>query len=369
MLDLFACLYKIVKKDLIGKVVKRTATLILLLFILVPNHDLYGDILPSQYFSKVTWGIGAGVIFETGTLNGELTPGFNLNVLTWWPLPVKNLFIVSNMGLDYFFLDNSPSSNMYALYLEGGLGYRVPIHRYLQPYGGILLHGSYLHVDAHRLEEKEDTFKPGLVLEAGIFSEITKGFGLKVGLKGKFAPLSNELYSPLTIEIAATFRYASMKDNNDAAGNQLSLNLQKVRSALTASSVDEAERILNKILIRYPENEEAGSLQKQVEAINKNYARGKALYLKGLYIEALPFLDKSFAYYTDAMKKSTAVRARYAKRIPVWEREGVRAYEKQNYDTCITIMRKIILIDPRNRIGRIYLPRAIKRKQALKSLH
>jgi len=351
--------------------VKRTVTLILLVFIFVQNHELLAAKLPSQYFSQVTWGLGTGAVFETGTLRGELSTGFNLNFLTWWPLPVNNLFIVTNMGLDYYSFVESPSSSFYAIYLEGGLGYRVAVNQYFQPYGGILLHGSYLNTHAQHLEETKDTFKPGLSLEAGIFSEIIKGFGLKAGIKGKLAPLSNELYSPLTIEIAATFRYAGMKDSYDrsAGGNHLSLNLQKVRTVLAAKAVDEAERRLKAILRKYPENEEALSLQKKIEIINKNYTMGKALYVKGFFIKALPHLDKSSVYFEDALKKSNAIRAQYANRITAWERQGVRAYEKQNYDACITIMRKILLIDSRNRIGGIYLPRAIKRKQALKSLH
>lgn len=350
---------------------KRIVTFILLVFLFIQIHGLHGEKLPSQYFSQVTWGLGSGPVFETGALKGELSSGFNLNFLTWWPLPVNNLFIVTNMGLDYFSLDESPSSNFYALYLEGGLGYRVAINKYVQPYGAMLFHGSYFHANAHQLKETEDTFKPGLSLEAGIFSEIIKGFGLKAGIKGKFAPLSNELYSPLTIEIAATFRYAGMNDSSDGSvgGNHFSLNLQKVRAALGAKAVDEAERRLKTILRKYPENEEALNLQKRIEAINKNYTTGKALYVKGLYIEALPYLDKSSVYFADALRKTNAIRARYANRITAWERQGVRAYEKQKYDACITIMSKILLIDPRNRIGGIYLPRAKKRKQALESLH
>lgn len=369
MLDLFDGLGDSVQKS-IGKVVKKQIYIILAFFLAIHASLLFTE-TNASYMSRVIWGIGSGPVFETGTLRDELATGVNLHLSTWWPLPGKfqDFFIVSSFGWDHFPLADSSESALYSIYINAGFGYRYYFSRYFQPFGALGIHGSFLHVDARRLNEEENSFKPGLTVEAGIMSEIYYGFGLNIGLTGKFEPVSSSLYSPLTFKISATYRYGTM--HTDRNGSRQAINLSeeiaRVNNALKEKDIAKAEKLAGKLYRKFPDEKEVQTLNREVSSIRENYKKGKSLYAGGKYLEALPFLSKSSLYYDDALEKADDIRKQYSGRIKNWERQGVRAYEQRKYDACIAIMKRILQVEPKNRIAGIYLPRARKRKQALKS--
>ncbi len=326
------------------------------------------------YIQNVIWGISGGSLMELGSFKDEINPGFNLVFNSYWPITFldENLFFVFNSGWDNYTLSNSKNSYLMSVYIEGGMAYRLFINKYFQPFAGLLIHGAYMYVDAEHIEEKGDTYKPGVGIEAGIFSEIFYGFGIKLSVKQKFLPLSDKLYSPFSIEAGATFRYAGFSEALSERGKSRKTSLEEMAynaaAELDEGNLQKAEKIVARILKKKPEHPAAGSLNRKIESIKLNFEEGKKLYGRKKYLDSLPYLDQTALYYKESAKIVTEIRNRFNNKIPAWERNGVRAYEKQEYDTCITIMRRILLIQPGNSIAKIYLPRAIKRKKALENL-
>jgi hypothetical protein len=54
--------------------------------------------------------------------------------------------------------------------------------------------------------------------------------------------------------------------------------------------------------------------------------------------------------------------------VAPWEKEGIKLYDNRQYRDCITVMERILLVDPENKNANIYLPRAVKRNRAIESL-
>lgn len=328
----------------------------------------------TPYMHNVIWGFSGGGIFEFAEFRDEINPGFNLVFSTYWPLPgvSRNLFVIFSAGFDRYILSESGDSYFHSCYAEGGVSYRFPISKYFQPYGGMTVQGAYFHIKAKRIEEEGDTFKPGLGLEAGILSEFGYGIGLKINVKQKFLPLSGRLYSPFSIEGGITFRYGGFSSDVSESRKYREPSVQELVHQLEIEfqkgNLPEAEKLLTRILEKEPQLEEAINFKKSIETVKRNFATGMKLYDDKKYLESMPFLEKTSRYFQKSSQSMAAIRKRYQKDIPLWERQGVQAYEKQNYDYCISLMRKILLIDPGNRTAEIYLPRAVKRKKALKRL-
>ncbi len=327
----------------------------------------------SPYLGSVIFGISGGAVFELAEFSDELNIGYSILFSTYWPLPPlsENFLILFDIGWDNYSLVHSGNSQFFSLYAETGAAWRFPLHVFFQPYGGILFQGAWLHVNTDRMDKTDDLFRPGIVLEAGFFSEIYRGVGLRVALRHKFLPLSKKLYSPLSIEAGVTCRYTSFNTediNREKKSFTVAEMLMKAENELNAGRLKESEKILHGILEKSPYHSDASVLAKKISDIKRDYASGERFYKNRRYLESIPYLNRTAFYFPASAEKITRIRKIYANRIPVWERRGMRAYEQQDYDTCIRLMRQIILIDPGNSTAGIYLPRALKRKKALQRL-
>jgi len=113
---------------------------------------------------------------------------------------------------------------------------------------------------------------------------------------------------------------------------------------------------------------EARSYMEKIIETEDNYLRASELAEKKNYFAAIPFLARAEKHMKEARKDLADIRSRLAPLVPDMERRGVGAYDRNDYETCIDLMNKVQLIDPSNRTARIYLPRAIRRDEALKKL-
>ncbi|MBV6494896.1 MAG: hypothetical protein LDLANPLL_02933 [Turneriella sp.] len=100
--------------------------------------------------------------------------------------------------------------------------------------------------------------------------------------------------------------------------------------------------------------------QRKYEAAKKQYTAGKIFSAMALLRQApdIPLAQEDLA----------VLRSENALQVPNIITSGVKAYDKGDFDQCISSMEQVLLIDPTNADAQIYLPRAVNRRRALRRL-
>jgi len=112
----------------------------------------------------------------------------------------------------------------------------------------------------------------------------------------------------------------------------------------------------------------AHNLVVDIDSSLRAYEEGKRLISENKKAEAIPFLEKASPRIVGAGNILESIRFELRKEIPALEKNGIAAYDSNDYARCISIMKRIILIDPNNQTAKTYLPRAEKRDEALRKL-
>ena len=315
----------------------------------------YGIFSPvtGTYSSHLHHGFGGGidVMSDLPWLNGNLSAGLDMTFLNWY-------------------LKESTESSLFSFSTGGFLDYVFPVNPYFSPFGGVALKCSYLSLDAHRLEKKESTFRPSPGIRFGFYSSIYRGIGLRVMYEHNFTPLSERLFQSGNLSLGVTLNWKGFKSKQQQAMNINSeVDLESLyargQTRMDTGNLDEAEQIFRQILEKNPDYDPAIVSSAQITAIRSCHEQTRSLISRGQNLEAIQGLEDCSRYYPEDRADLERIRMQYSREIPVWEVTGVSAYDKMNYTQCITVMQKILLVDPGNKTAKIYLPRAQQRQRAL----
>ena len=326
------------------------------------------------YVDSIIWGISGAPALLTGSFAEELSTGFALSAEVMLPLPIWKdyFFLYNDVNWMRFSLQDSTSSSMHSFKASTALMYRYKMNRFFQPYGAIGMGGALLYLNAENISQEEWTFKPAPFAEAGILSEVFAGFGFQVSCSWLPMSLSGELFSPLMIKGGVTFRYGGFKERHARLRRRNSVGVRgrlvQAEDAFASGNLNEAMELLEKNLRSDPNHQKSRKLHDKIKGLMKHADTATRLIGEERYFEAIPLLEETAPVISTSARALRKIRAEHGKFIPQWEREGIRAYEKKRYNSCIVIMKKILAIEPGNKVAKIYMPRAMKRKQALERL-
>ena len=139
-------------------------------------------------------------------------------------------------------------------------------------------------------------------------------------------------------------------------------------NALKKGNVDQAKENYEKALALDRGSRQAREQLAGIKKAEEDYARAVKLAGEKRFYEALPLLDSAGRYLPAAQQEHEKIRKHLSMDISHLEKQGIDFYEKGDYRGCINVMNRLLLIDPKNKIGLIYLPRAVKRQGALERL-
>ncbi len=323
-----------------------------------------------DYYSGFTFGAGGSYEIPFGPFSDQIEKGVGGYFFADYGLGFVFPGLIAETGFQYtgWELQNSSDSCFRLFGLRAGALYLYSFNRYFQPYGGLFFQETVLNLDAKRLEEKETAFKPGGSIDAGFMSSFVYGLGLRTGVRYCIMPLSDRVYHTLNFNLSLTFNYDSL------VFSKINTNVQETESpddfylrgkrAFEKGKTDLAIEMYKKALDIDENHGPAIKALQRIELIISQFNKADKHYQNQNYLEALALFD-DIADYTVAEIKAAEIREKLRSWIPSLEREGINSYEKKEYNRCIIIMKKILLIDKNNNIAGIYLPRAKNRKQAL----
>lgn len=348
-----------------------TFLLICFFFIINANYSIGGEVggislkaektHTSGYYSNYFqdgWSWGFGAIFEL-------------------PIVYKYLFTEAGIIVDQRAMEDSADSYLRMYAIHAGAGLFWPLWRYAVPYSGIDFQELYIQFHADILDKDESSFKPGTLLKAGVFIPLHKNISLRVGINHTITEISDKWLHSSSFAVSGIFRYPDgiwivghekqkaadfvYKENTDVIYHE------GVVKANTGEA-EQAEISFKRVLEIDSSHTEAKEMLQKIGTAKEHYRKASELIKEQKYFDAIAPLEKSIPYIKTASSELNLVRAKLLGEVPALERHGIEAYEKKEYDRCISIMNRIRTIDPENTTAALYLPRAVRRKEAIERL-
>lgn len=358
------------------KICARSASLILsflAIFVIIPGIADSKEPIKSVP-GDIILGIGAGYSIIQGHYAGSLKDSYRVGGSLLYGNSIIVRYLMGELDITYarYPMKQSRSSFLESVSISAGPVAYYPAAPWLQPYIGASARGSYLHLYTDKTGRNVKSIKPGFMAKAGFFFPVGSGFRLRLGFDYTMEFLSGKALHGLTLTggLAYNFNPVEKAVGMLPVGPEGSIDwyLSRADKALNAGDTEKAKDYLSKVISLDRNNAAA---QEKIAAIRKaesDYARAVKLSGEKRYYEALPYLDEAGACLGAARVEEEKIRKLLSGEIGTLEKEGVRLYESGDYRGCVVVMKRLLLINPKNRTGLIYLPRAQKRQEALEKL-
>lgn len=348
--------------------------LAVLLLIIITNNTASG--LP-QDIGGIS--LSAGKTYTGGYYSDYFQDGWNfvLGTIFQFPAVYEYLFGEAGFLFDQRSMKESPDSYLRIYAIQAGAGLFMPLWRYVIAYGGIDFQESYIIFHADIFEREETSFKPGAVLKAGVFIPLDRNISLRAGITHLITEISEKRLHTTLFFVSGIFRYPAhlwsigntQKRNTELLPKENpDVLYKKAMEIATAGEIEKAESSFKRVLEINPDHNDAKEMLKKIDSAKESYRKASELIKESKYFDAIAPLEKSIPYVKSASAELNLARAKLLGEVPALERHGIEAYEKKEYDRCIAIMNRIKTIDPDNATAAMYLPRAIRKKEAIERL-
>lgn len=332
--------------------------------------------------SLLTGGINiefyGGYSYLYGYFSSQLNDGYKTGFNLFGPFPSVKKYLVLNGGfcMNRWALINSSNSSLSTYSVRAGGILYYPFTRYFKPYAGVSFSGSVVHLETENLGMNESSYKPGVVFKTGFYGPSYSFFGTKIGVEQEYMEVSNEILKPVNITISLFMNFNAFAGSERKSGiekqfsRKMKINdlFQSGIKELESGNSAEAKKYFLDVLEIDSDHAGAAGYLKRIKDYESAYITADKLASNGQYFKAIPILNELRPFMKKAGIMLVQIRKKLSGSIPRLEKTGIEAYEKRDYQLCISQMKKILLIDPENRIADIYLPRSIKRKNALERL-
>ncbi|MFW5862000.1 MAG: tetratricopeptide repeat protein [Spirochaetota bacterium] len=285
------------------------------------------------------------------------------------------VFLGAGINYSSWNLRYSEESSMrsYGLYGGGGLMKGVSIFSYTAyPYGGLFYKESFLRLETDRLGEKKRTYKPGVLLRAGVEFPVVEMVSVQMAGEYSILSLSDRSFATsqwtfgVTYNPGAFTRWRESKRELDEG--KLEMYMTRGIKQFEMGEIDSAEGYFSMVLSLEKDHTEAEDYMRRISKIKSTYRQAKDLASDEQYYQAISLLSSIRDNHNDARALIKDIREKVAEDVPGLVEEGIAAYRRKNYEKCITIMDRVLVFDPDNRMAKIYYTRALKRKEALEKL-
>ena len=321
---------------------------------------------------SVIFGITGGKTDVHGYYKDKLGNGYNFGIFLDYPFfNSRYLFMESDLSYTKVSLKNTSLSNLTNYAFGFGPVIHVLIGTRFKPYFGIAATANYLELTAAETKKNERTIKIGAAAKAGFQVQQYKFFSVNFGVKYSVNELSGKAFQNITYLAGASYSY------NFIAKETVEKNIRQIEiDGLYESGVKlfqigdglKAKEYFNEV-ISYDNNyKDVENYLKIISISEQNYTNAEKLISENKHLEALPFLIDAEKYLISAFEKLGEIRLLLSGEEMALVKNGIDAYKQGDYGRCIYFLKRAQMINPGNESVNLYLPRAVKRYDALKKL-
>ncbi len=256
----------------------------------------------------------------------------------------------------------------------GPLAY-YSVFRFLELYAGVSFTFTFFHLKASALNREENAANPGFMVKAGIFIPLKWGVGARVGFEYLHTYISGRPFLALNYYAGVTYNFGHLlfpdrEDRDDSARTLVRIDslYRKGLDEMDRGDLGSARDAFREVLSLDSGHRESKRLFDLINEKEEVYRNAGEFLDQKQYYRAIPLLEDAGTLLPEANSRLADVRGMLSAEVPAMEKEGIDAYEKKDYEKCITVMQRLKLINPGNGVMRIYLPRALRRYEALQKL-
>lgn len=317
--------------------------------------------------------LGTGYSISAGALSNHVTSGYNLSLGGLYPLKGYASGFFYDARFSYSIMNVSLSEDsFFEIYsLGGGASYRYPLSADLQLQSTMMLQGAAVSYIADKSDSTSSFLRPAAFVSAGILFDAYAGFSIKPAVSYKALPLAGSVFHEVQFSVSAVFNEpeyrAHMTEERRDTWQQVRHIIAEAEDSYTKGDFKQAGELFKDVLSLQPENDIALFYISQIEKKESQYRQALESLEKGRSFEALQHLEAALPM-KEAEEELEQQRRLMQRMIPEMRERGRKAYEAREYEECISIMRRILLIDPDDSTAKLYLPRAERRKRAMEEL-
>jgi tetratricopeptide (TPR) repeat protein len=343
-------------------------------FFLLLNLHIFAETKKASN-SDIIVGTKAGYSMFEGYYRSRFMGSYYVGTSVMYGNPAMVKFLMGEFEITYarYPLMESRRSYLQSISINIGPVFYYPIASHFQVYAGATGLGSYLYLHTSRTDRNEKSLKPGLLAKAGFFFPIQEGFRIRLGAEYALQYLSSKPLHGLNF-IGGLYYNFNPDERSGEVGSisdpafRIEWYMSVADAAIRKGDIEDAKANYNKILALDRTHREAREQLDGIKKAETEYAQALKLFGEKRYYDALPLLDDAGKYLASARDEQDTIRKQLAIEIPTHEKIGIDLYEKGDYRGCIAVMKRLLLINPKNKVGLIYLPRALKRQEALERL-
>ena len=325
--------------------------------------------------SDIILGAKAGYSMFEGYYKSRVMGSYHVGTSVMYGNPAMVKFLMGEFEITYgrYPLKESRKSYLQTVSANAGPVFYYQIASHLQVYAGVSAHGSYMHLHTNLTDKNEKTFKPGLLARAGFFFPVLEGFRIRAGAEYTLVYLSGKPLHGLNFIGGLSYNFNPDEKSGEIGSIsdpafRIEWYLSRAEIAIQKGDIVDARDNYNKILEMDRTNREAREQLDRIKKAEADFTRAVKLIDDKRFYDSLPLLDDAGKYMASAREEQVKIRKQLAGEVPALEKKGIELYEKGDYRGCIAVMKQLLLLDPKNRVGTIYLPRALKRQEALERL-
>jgi hypothetical protein len=327
---------------------------------------LYAGDLYSEDINGLGFGFSAGYGKPTGEYSSEFRSsgvyGFEL-------IPFIHNWFMIDLDASYRRSRLKKSRESTLTDISAGLGGRLFYKiGFIAPYAGAVGGGDYLRLDAKITGRTSVSYKPVVTGKAGILIFFPRGITGDVRGEYSYREMSGKPYTSVAVSGGLIFRFGGTSERapeNVKIPPSFAADFSAGLTAYNDRRLSDAEKYFRKVPKDDVLYSESGRYLREISDLQRVYAQALTLIKQDKLIESIRLLEQVAPKMREAEEDLSRVRNRLKEKIDDLEKIGIAAYENREYKRCISIMKTISAIDPDNKIVRVYLPRAVKRDQAL----
>lgn len=329
---------------------------------------------PQYIFSDHSFGIKAGYPSLFGYYSDELISSGSAGFF-YIPFAGERFFLETELSFAAYALNESPDSFLYRTGLYASPSIIFYRRNNLGLYSALTLGGEYVYLNAEKTGQTVSSFKPAAGTGSGVVYYFGRGFSARIGLDYRVLSLSDEYFHSVNMFVGVSY---SPEAGRVSSGEYSRRETEKLRSserefrkgvdAYNDRNLNEAENHFRKTLEIRPDHPEAGIYLDEIEGINSDIEKALSLSSSEKKIEAIRILEKISPLSREAESELRSIRRSLMPDVESLTQQGVEAYKAGDYEKCVQLMRRALVIDPDNSTARIYHTRASSRIEALEKL-
>ncbi|MBN2403576.1 MAG: hypothetical protein JXN64_14455 [Spirochaetes bacterium] len=341
-----------------------------LILIVIFSIKLYGS--SGTIEDSIIFGLMGGKTYPLGYYKDQLDSGYNFGIFIDYPF-FKSRFLYLESDLSYTKLSLKKTSLSSLSYYSFGIGpvLHIPAGTRFKPYCGITATVNYLQLTAVESQKNERTVKIGGALKAGFNVQQYKNFLVNLGLKYSFNELSGKDFQNITYFAGVSYCYNFITREKAEKNIQLIEIDEYYESGVKHFKIGDglrAKEYFNKVISYDYQYKDVENYIRVITINEENYNKALNLISEDKHFEALPLLVEAEKYLVSAFEKLREIRKFLSKEEKSLINIAIEAYNKGDYEKCIFYMKRVQLINPGNESVNLYLPRALKRYDALKMI-